>query len=460
MKQNQVSSHTEYDRTPLIFRTVATLYPPPGPTPKILSFGCSTGEEVRTLSEKYLPNCTIHGIDINPEIIAGNRKSNANPLISYFSDMSQLDSDYDVIFCMSVLCRWPDDQKSYDFGLFEETLLSIDAHLKLGGHLVIYNGQYLLEETILKHRYIPLRTESINSGFVTKWHRNWTRVDNDHHPVIFRKTRAQNRTREKFGVIWANTINLGDDIQTLAAINFLEKKGVNDFVLLNRENISNYDGGPLRVLMSGWFMHDISKFPPPDVIDPLFISFHCENERLIAANASYFKRHEPIGCRDLATVGLFRKHGVEAYFTGCLTLYFDAIYRKSDRTYVVDVNECSYIPKVDVDLSSLANFTKLNHDLGASDDRNDVKRRLARAKGLLEQYSTARLVITSRLHCALPCRAYRTRVKFVHSNLRDPRFSGYEKILAGSADLEGAQETISEECLRDIVNNFDRITIS
>ena len=32
--------------------------------PKILSFGCSTGEEVATLS-KYIPHGSIVGVDIN-----------------------------------------------------------------------------------------------------------------------------------------------------------------------------------------------------------------------------------------------------------------------------------------------------------------------------------------------------------------------------------------------------------
>jgi chemotaxis methyl-accepting protein methylase len=56
-------------------KAVASLYP----RLKILSFGCSTGEEVRTLSEKYFPGCIIHGIDINKAIVAQTSKSNTNP---------------------------------------------------------------------------------------------------------------------------------------------------------------------------------------------------------------------------------------------------------------------------------------------------------------------------------------------------------------------------------------------
>ena len=29
---------------------------------------------------------------------------------------------------------------------------------------------------------------------------------------------------KKYGVLWASTVNIGDDIQTLAGINFLKKK--------------------------------------------------------------------------------------------------------------------------------------------------------------------------------------------------------------------------------------------
>lgn len=43
------------------------------------------------------------------------------------------------------------------------------------------------------------------------------------------------------------------------------------------------------------------------------------------------------------------------------------------------------------------------------------------------------MVITTILHCALPCRAFNTPVIFVHSDYqKDPRFTGLHKEINGS----------------------------
>ena len=39
-----------------------------------------------------------------------------------------------------------------------------------------------------------------------------------------------------YAVMWASTQNLGDDIQTLAAINFLNKIGINSLVVFGSGN--------------------------------------------------------------------------------------------------------------------------------------------------------------------------------------------------------------------------------
>ncbi|MHB9292886.1 hypothetical protein Holit_01999 [Hollandina sp. SP2] len=41
---------------------------------------------------------------------------------------------------------------------------------------------------------------------------------------------------------------------------------------------------------------------------------------LSPAGIKYLKKHEPIGCRDYGTVKLLGKYGINAYFSGCLTL--------------------------------------------------------------------------------------------------------------------------------------------
>ena len=59
--------------------------------------------------------------------------------------------------------------------------------------------------------------------------------------------------------------------------------------------------------MNGWYTHDISKFPPSDKITPLLISFHLNNPYLAIKNKDFFKKHEPVGCRDLSSMKMFRR---------------------------------------------------------------------------------------------------------------------------------------------------------
>jgi hypothetical protein len=67
------------------------------------------------------------------------------------------------------------------------------------------------------------------------------------------------------------------------------------------------------------------------------------------------------------------------------------------------------------------------------------------AARLLSEYTAARAVITTRLHCALPCLALGTPVLFVPTAHDDYRFSGLrdllhvtspEKLLAGDIDYD------------------------
>ena len=44
--------------------------------------------------------------------------------------------------------------------------------------------------------------------------------------------------------MWASTVNIGDDIQALAGVNFLQKKRNQDFSFIDREKLNEYDGEP------------------------------------------------------------------------------------------------------------------------------------------------------------------------------------------------------------------------
>lgn len=261
-----------------------------------------------------------------------------------------------------------------------------------------------------------------------------------------------------YAVMYASTVNIGDDIQTLAAINFLKKKGIVNYTYVDREKLSEYNGKPITLIMNGWFMHNINKFPPSKYITPIFISVHINNEKIIKQNKSYFKKYEPIGCRDQSTVDMFRKNGVNAYFTGCLTLYFDEFEEKNNIKYMVDINtECDYIPDIEIDKKSLKNFIEIKHDINKN---LSIKDRMKLASELLEKYKKSKLVITTRLHCILPCRAFNTDSIFIHKNYKnDPRFSGLKDIINGDDKLNDNKKNINRNNLSKIRNFFDNFKI-
>lgn len=61
---------------------------------------------------------------------------------------------------------------------------------------------------------------------------------------------------------------------------------------------------------------------------------------------------------------------------------------------------------------------------------------------------------------ALPCRAFGTPCIFLHSGLQDdPRFSGLESVLNGSATLEQAASTVPNGALDGILAGFEAVVL-
>ncbi|MEI7824388.1 MAG: polysaccharide pyruvyl transferase family protein [Chlorobiaceae bacterium] len=133
--------------------------------------------------------------------------------------------------------------------------------------------------------------------------------------------------------------NIGDYIQSLAAKQFFE----NIDVFICREGLNQYVGEDVRIILNGWFTHDVQNWPPSENIHPLFVSFHINStaqEKLTDwASIEYLMKHAPIGCRDKYTLDLLKNKGVSAFFTGCLTLTLGKKYKRDeiDKTiYFVD----------------------------------------------------------------------------------------------------------------------------
>lgn len=161
---HQQSTFTTSDRYPLIFKECAD-YLSSTSNPKILSFGCSTGEEIYSIGQ-YLPNAIIMGVDINNWCLRQCRKKYKNQNFSFvhrFSDKFKNASGFDAIFCMAVFQRTENrtnsnnsQTKSFLFEQFENEISMLDKMLKNGGLLIIDHSDYCFMDTTCAMNYMPL----------------------------------------------------------------------------------------------------------------------------------------------------------------------------------------------------------------------------------------------------------------------------------------------------------------
>jgi len=185
MQVNQKYCHTLPDRYPKIFSEVQSILPNPR---SILSFGCSYRLECESLQEKYFPDVKQVGFDINPGVIYHNKRTNKYPNIHYTDDIDSLNCEFDLVFAMSVLCRWStDDNLSYKFNIFEETLDVIDQFVAENGYLCIYNSTYLFTDSRISSKYQAIDTKHQETGFVTKYDPSQQKQIENYPYYLFKK---------------------------------------------------------------------------------------------------------------------------------------------------------------------------------------------------------------------------------------------------------------------------------
>ncbi|WP_227503261.1 polysaccharide pyruvyl transferase family protein [Raoultella ornithinolytica] len=187
-------------------------------------------------------------------------------------------------------------------------------------------------------------------------------------------------------------------------------------------------------------------FPPSDDIIPLYVSIHINStivDRIFTPAAiEHFKKFSPIGCRDFYTRDLLISKGIDAYYSGCMTLTLGNKYKRDKITndvYFIDVMydsmslpelisqplrfgkrllngrafEFNHRSKVlnqffDKDLLDNAKFEKQIIPYMSAEEGFTL------ADEFLKKLANAKLVVTSRIHTALPCLAMGTPVIFVN----------------------------------------------
>jgi SAM-dependent methyltransferase len=216
--RNQLSHATAMDRYPEEYAFAKQLYEGVRDKKtnhvKILSFGCSTGEEAITLAQRYftkfaMGNSTrisIYGVDIDDKTLAqarqlvaasGTKTASGIDFLFFNGLKTPIDAygPYDVVFANSVLCVHPIANRDancfvyagrsetkmecsfqsldtiYPYQLFQDTVERLDAVLSLGGILAINNAMYEFAETKLASKRYKT-THSCPKQFVPQFQFN------------------------------------------------------------------------------------------------------------------------------------------------------------------------------------------------------------------------------------------------------------------------------------------------
>jgi SAM-dependent methyltransferase len=164
---HQISHFTQENRYPDLFEIFCDYFKYQKP-PYILSFGCSTGEEVYSLG-KYIPNVKIVGTDISKwcvkECIKKYKDSRFIFLHSKSTILEQM-KDFDAIFCLAVFqhthnrTEFVNTAIKYCFSQFEQQVIILDQKLKIGGLLFVDNCDFNFQETSVSKNYSPLKYET------------------------------------------------------------------------------------------------------------------------------------------------------------------------------------------------------------------------------------------------------------------------------------------------------------
>src|SRR5262245_59386278 len=166
---HQGPNKTALNRYPEIFAAAAAVAPS---AQRILSFGCSTGEECVTLAE-YFPNAQIIGTDINPLNLLKARKHRSERIRFVYAADRVLRGfgGFDAVFCMAVFRpTWKHKPvaDAYPFDRFAERALFLESLVRPGGLLVIHGATYRFGDTAHQCSYetVPVAVTQENKIYL------------------------------------------------------------------------------------------------------------------------------------------------------------------------------------------------------------------------------------------------------------------------------------------------------
>ncbi len=136
----QPNHMTRKERFPIIFDRAKELQPQ---AKRVLSFGCSTGEEAQALALRF-PDSEIVGVDIDYLSVQKARKDNKSASISFHDELSGL-GKFDLVTALMVFfCM----EQPIPKDTFKDTLAKLNKHINPGGVLMIYTSDYDPKEVL------------------------------------------------------------------------------------------------------------------------------------------------------------------------------------------------------------------------------------------------------------------------------------------------------------------------
>lgn len=240
--------------------------------------------------------------------------------------------------------------------------------------------------------------------------------------------------------------NLGDEIQSLASISWLPYVDARvERDNLTEPSLDTFPERSIKTFMNGWYGTKDMPWPPSKSIDPIFLAFHIEPSvfQIFSSRKSmkYLMSNQTmVGARDTSTAEFLRSKGVSTFFSGCMTLTTYPIGQRNTsnaecKYLIVDIAESAY-DKLPKELKQNTSC-RISHRLeGDAETVLNSKARFIKAFKLFEMYSSAKVVITSRLHSALPASSMGATVIMIQSDhlpgggsgKDNNRFSGLDAI--------------------------------
>lgn len=223
----------------------------------------------------------------------------------------------------------------------------------------------------------------------------------------------------KYALFKYNTRNIGDEIQSLAARQFLPQV---DYYI-ERDSIGSWKcDEDVKLIANAWYMHDPMDWPVKEgKLDILPISIHVNQSdnrvrNVFAAKSSvgYLNKLGDIGARDHATQAFLSSVGVSSvYFSGCLTLTLQRDDNITSKGFILCVSVSDEVYDA---IKKQTNRTVLRIDTTTFDESLGTDERLKLAEQFLYLYQSAHMVVTTRLHAAMPCLAFEVPVVYIVDN--------------------------------------------